>query len=57
MNKKLRQERARRIRFVGCKFCGETNKPLRNFGDVKICTSCMEKQNVPKSGTGGIGHD
>lgn len=53
MNKKLRQERVRRIRFVGCKFCGETNKPLRNFGDVKICTSCMAKQNVPNRAQGG----
>ena len=52
MNKKLLQERARRVRFVGCRFCGETDKPLRNFEGGKICPSCMKKKNVPKSGTG-----
>ena len=52
MNKNLRQDHARRVRFVGCQFCGETDKTLRNYGTGKICPSCMEKKNVPKSGTG-----
>lgn len=57
MNKKLRQTRAGRVRFVGCRFCGETDKPLRNFEGGKICPSCMEKKNVPKSGTRGVAND
>lgn len=44
--------RAQRAVFVGCQFCGETDKPLRNYGDGKICPRCLKKKNVPESGTG-----
>lgn len=41
-----------RVIFVGCQFCGETDKPLRNFEGKKICPECLKQKMVPKSGTG-----
>lgn len=53
MNKReLRKLQARRVAFVGCQFCGETDKPLRNYEGRKICLDCLKKRNVPNSGTG-----
>lgn len=52
MHKQTRRALAQRVVFVGCQFCGETNKPLRNYAGGKICPDCMKKKNVPKSGTG-----
>lgn len=50
--KQMRQAMASRIVFVGCQFCGETNKTLRNFGNGKICPECLKRERaVPKSGT------
>lgn len=51
-NKSTRRALAQRVVFVGCQFCGETDKPLRNYAGGKICPACMKKKNVPKSGTG-----
>lgn len=48
----LRELQARRAVFVGCQFCGETDKPLRNYEGRKICPDCLKKRNVPNSGTG-----
>lgn len=45
MNKQgLRRQQAMRVIFVGCQFCGATDRPLRNFGTGKICPECMKKQ-------------
>lgn len=45
MNKQeLRRQQAMRVVFVGCQFCGATDRPLRNFGGEKICSECMKKQ-------------
>lgn len=53
MNKReLRKMQASRVVFVGCQFCGETDKPLRNYAGGKICPECLKKRNVPNSGTG-----
>lgn len=50
--KQLWQAMARRAVFVGCQFCGETDKPLRNYGSGKICPECLKRQGaVPESGT------
>lgn len=50
--KQLRQAMAGRVVFVGCQFCGETNKPLRNYGTGKICPACLKRKGpVPSSGT------
>lgn len=50
--KQLRQAMASRVVFVGCQFCGETNKTLRNWGNGKICPKCMKRKGaVPNSGT------
>jgi hypothetical protein len=39
--------------FVGCQFCGATDKPLRNYGTGKICPACLKrKQAVSKLDTG-----
>ena len=38
--------------FVGCQFCGETDRPLRNFEGRKICPECLKQKAVPKHGTG-----
>ena len=43
---------AGRLVFVGCQFCGETDRPLRNFEGKKICPECLKQKAVPKSGTG-----
>lgn len=37
-------QQAMRVVFVGCQFCGATDRPLRNFGAGKICPECMKKQ-------------
>lgn len=39
-----RRELASRIVFVGCQVCGATDRPLRNYGDGKICPTCLERQ-------------
>lgn len=36
--------RANRVVFIGCQFCGETDKTLRNYGLGKICLACLEKR-------------
>ena len=53
MNRKqLRQDIASRVVFVGCQFCGETNKTLRNWSNGKICPKCLKRQEtVPNLGT------
>ena len=52
MNKRdLRQSQAVRVVFVGCQFCGVTDRPLRNYGTGKICPACLKKRGVPESGT------
>lgn len=48
--RELRREQARRVVFVGCQFCGETNKTLRNYGAGKICPACLKKRAVSNSG-------
>ena len=50
-NRERREAQARRVVFVGCQFCGETDKTLRNHGDGKICPRCLKRQTVPDSGT------
>lgn len=54
MNRKQqRQALASRVVFVGCQFCGATDKTLRNYGDGKICPECLKrKKTVSNSGTG-----
>jgi len=46
-------ERAGRIIFVGCNFCGAVDRPLRNIGvftpagkyeNGKICLDCWQKE-------------
>ena len=50
--KQLRQALASRTVFIGCQFCGETDKTLRNWGNGKICTECLKRKGaVPNSGT------
>lgn len=52
MRKHSRQAMARRAVYVGCQFCGETDKPLRNYGSGKICPTCLKRQGaVPELGT------
>ena len=52
MNKReLRKLQVRRAVFVGCRFCGETDKPLRNYAGGKICPDCLKRRSVPNSGT------
>lgn len=53
MNRKYkRQAMAGRMVFVGCQFCGETNKTLRNWSNGKICPECLKRRGpVPDSGT------
>ena len=53
MNRKfVRQALASRAVFIGCQFCGETDKTLRNYGSGKICPECLKRRvQVPKSGT------
>lgn len=53
MNRKqLRKDMAGRTAFIGCQFCGETNKTLRNYGSGKICPECLKRKGpVPNSGT------
>ena len=51
--KQLRQAMVGRAVFVGCQFCGETNKTLRNWSSGKICPECLKRKGVvPNSGTG-----
>lgn len=55
MNKRQqKREQARRAVFVGCQFCGATDRTLRNYGSGKICPACMvlKQWDVPNSGTG-----
>lgn len=53
MRKKQRQVMVSRAIFVGCQFCGETDRPLRNYGAGKICRECLKRKGaVPNSGTG-----
>ena len=53
MNRRqLRQAAARRAVFVGCQFCGETDRPLRNYGAGKICPECLKRKAVSESDTG-----
>lgn len=49
--REMRRQMAGRAVFVGCQFCGETDKPLRNYAGRKICPDCLKKQPVPNSGT------
>lgn len=50
--KQLRQVLTRRAVFIGCQFCGETDKTLRNWGNGKICPECLKRKGaVPNSGT------
>ena len=51
--KKQRHDLTGRVTFVGCQFCGETDMPLRRYGDGKICPKCLKRKGVvPNSGTG-----
>lgn len=52
MAKRKNIRRAGQLIFVGCQFCGETEKPLRNYNGRKICPECLKQKMVPKSGTG-----
>lgn len=48
MNKKeLHRKQAMRVVFVGCQFCGVTDRPLRNYGTGKICPECLKKGRCP----------
>lgn len=39
--------------FIGCQFCGETDKTLRNYGNGKICPECLKRKKlVSESDTG-----
>lgn len=51
MKKRERKLLGNRAFFVGCQFCGETDKPLRSFEGKKICPECSKKKNVPYLGT------
>lgn len=52
MNKRdLRRKQAMRVVFVGCQFCGVTDRPLRNYGAGKICPECLKKRAVSNSDT------
>lgn len=42
--KQLRQVLARRTVFIGCQFCGETDRTLRNYGSGKICPECLKRK-------------
>lgn len=55
--KRMRTEQARRIVFVGCQFCGATDKPLRNYGSSKICSACLKRKGVSKLDTRKEKHD
>ncbi len=45
MDKQEKQrEQARRVVFVGCQICGATDRTLRNYGDGKICSICLERK-------------
>lgn len=48
---KLQKLQSSRVVFVGCQFCGETARPLRNYEGQKICPVCLKKRVVPESGT------
>lgn len=50
--KQLRQALVRQVVFIGCQFCGETDKTLRNYGNGKICPECLKRKGpVPNLGT------
>lgn len=50
--KQQRQTMVSRAVFIGCQFCGETDKTLRNYGSGKICPECLKRKGpVPNSGT------
>ena len=50
--KQLRQAMVSRTVFIGCQFCGETDKTLRNWSNGKICPKCLKRQEaVSNSGT------
>lgn len=52
MNKRdIRRKQAMRVVFVGCQFCGVTDRPLRNYGAGKICPECLKKRAVSNSDT------
>ena len=51
-SRRLRRVLSGRAVFVGCKYCGETDRPLRNCEGVKICPECLEKRKVSKSDIG-----
>lgn len=42
--KQLRQALASRAVFIGCQFCGETNKTLQNWSNGKICPECLKRK-------------
>lgn len=44
MSRKKRQELAMRAVFVGCQFCGATDRTLRNHGGGKICPVCLARK-------------
>ena len=52
--KQQKREQAGRAIFVGCQFCGATDRTLRNYGNGKICQACvaLKQLDVPNSGTG-----
>lgn len=52
MAKRKNIRTAGHLMFVGCQFCGETDRPLRNFEGRKICPECLKQKAVSKSGTG-----
>lgn len=50
--KQLRRSMAGRAVFIGCQFCGETNKTLRSWSNGKICPECLKRKGAaPNSGT------
>lgn len=49
--RQLKRDLAGRMRFVGCQFCGETDRPLRNYCGGKICPACLAKRKVSDLGT------
>ena len=52
MGKHKRIRTAGHLMFVGCQFCGETDRTLRNYEGRKICPECLKQKAVSKSGTG-----
>ena len=51
--RQLRQSMAGRVVFIGCQFCGETDKTLRNYGSGKICPECLKRKGAVSSSDTG----